>query len=779
MRYVFGSFELDTATLELRREGELVEIEPQVFQLLAHLIENRERVLSKDDLIEAIWGGRIVSDAAVSSRIKLVRRAVDDDGRRQEVIKTVHGKGFRFIAELDDAPSEDSAPAPEVRPPTSPSNWKRLAVPAGLVAIALVCLVILLQLFPSRSVSGGAKVAVLPVVNDTGDASLDWTELGLMSLLIQDLGSRSELPLVDATTVMVLADRFTPAIETDLSPSDPMTAALQDGHGVSHIVSARLTGTADNLTLEYRILNPRGEAVPASVSGDMASGLATEVSRRVAATLPRSGERRSDAQAQQFDDAFVAETYARGRDLQMQGQGAKAADMFRVAVAQDPDNLQLRLELARSTRLAGDLDDAQAQLDELLVEAQNADDTELQGAVLNGLGVVYTNAREDAKALAAYQAALDVLGPNGSASLRARALTNIGIIQRRQRDYEGAEETLGQALVTYEDAGYSSPPGHLLNTLALLKVQMRDVPQANEYLEQALVSFRMVGDRHAEAAVLHNLGTNWSEEGHYEKGRTLLLSALSMREKMGDVRGQMSSYGSLANVAINAGDAGAAMADAQAMIDLAKAHDDRYQLARAYGIASYVALVQGDWSASERYSASAEEIFTSLSRTRNAQREKVRQAVARGFAGSDEHAAVQDVIAWAVGDNQKGTQLSSLEALTVLSILDRDWPTALQHIDEAIALATELHFNSVVGRLAARQGLIRLMMGDTEGATASLGRAKAGFAEHRDTLLLEALLARSQGRTTEAAQLLDHAKEISGDNWLLLERLFTDAFDQG
>ena len=69
MIYRFGTYELDTGRLELRHDGELQAVEPQVFSLLVHLIENREHVVSKDDLIEAVWGGRIVSDATLSSRI--------------------------------------------------------------------------------------------------------------------------------------------------------------------------------------------------------------------------------------------------------------------------------------------------------------------------------------------------------------------------------------------------------------------------------------------------------------------------------------------------------------------------------------------------------------------------------------------------------------------------------------------------------------------------------------------------------------------------------------
>ena len=100
MIYAFEGYQLDTDKQELRLHGDVVAIEPQVFSLLLTLIENRELVLSKDRLIELIWAGRPLSDTVVSSRIKSARKAVGDDGSTQRVIKTVHKRGFRFVADV-------------------------------------------------------------------------------------------------------------------------------------------------------------------------------------------------------------------------------------------------------------------------------------------------------------------------------------------------------------------------------------------------------------------------------------------------------------------------------------------------------------------------------------------------------------------------------------------------------------------------------------------------------------------------------------------------------
>ena len=115
MIYAFGHFELDLATVELRAGGQAVSLEPQVFALLALLVENSERMVSKDEIIEKVWDGRVVSDAAVASRVKSARQALGDDGKAQHFIRTIHGQGYRFVAQARASRSAAAGPAVELR----------------------------------------------------------------------------------------------------------------------------------------------------------------------------------------------------------------------------------------------------------------------------------------------------------------------------------------------------------------------------------------------------------------------------------------------------------------------------------------------------------------------------------------------------------------------------------------------------------------------------------------------------------------------------------------
>jgi DNA-binding winged helix-turn-helix (wHTH) protein/alpha-beta hydrolase superfamily lysophospholipase len=101
VRYSFGDVVMDTDRFVLERDGVDVRIEPQVFDVLAHLVERRDRVVLKTELLDEVWGDRFVSESALTSRIKSARRVVGDDGVAQQVIQTVHGRGYRFVAPVE------------------------------------------------------------------------------------------------------------------------------------------------------------------------------------------------------------------------------------------------------------------------------------------------------------------------------------------------------------------------------------------------------------------------------------------------------------------------------------------------------------------------------------------------------------------------------------------------------------------------------------------------------------------------------------------------------
>ena len=128
MQFFFADHTLDTDRRELRRGSEPVAVEPQVFDLLVYLLRNRDRVVSKDDLIASVWGGRIVSDSTLTSRINAARKAVGDSGEDQKLIRTIPRKGLRFVGVVRTRSTATNRAGPENR--GDPGRRRRRLQPA-------------------------------------------------------------------------------------------------------------------------------------------------------------------------------------------------------------------------------------------------------------------------------------------------------------------------------------------------------------------------------------------------------------------------------------------------------------------------------------------------------------------------------------------------------------------------------------------------------------------------------------------------------------------------
>ena len=165
MQFLFADHTLDTDRRELRRGSEPVAIEPQVFDLLIYLMQNRNRVVSKDDLIASVWGGRIVSDSTLTSRINAARRAVGDSGEDQKLIRTIPRKGLRFVGAVRMQPNGEQSPR-ATRPPTDePHEPSRRALPP----------------------SDRPAIAVLPFINMSGDPEQEYFSDGISEDIITAL----------------------------------------------------------------------------------------------------------------------------------------------------------------------------------------------------------------------------------------------------------------------------------------------------------------------------------------------------------------------------------------------------------------------------------------------------------------------------------------------------------------------------------------------------------------------------------------------------------------
>ena len=238
MRFLFADHVLDTDTRELRGGSELVPIEPQVFDLLVYLLENHDRIVSKDDLINAVWNGRVVSDSTLTSRINAARKAVGDSGLNQTLIRTVARKGIRFIGEVRPEPGA-GGPAPQDRQPAA------------------------------APLSDRPAIVVLPFVNISSDVEQQYFADGITGNLTTDLSRIPDMLVISRNTAFAyqkkpidtkqigreLGVRYVLEGEVQRTGDQVrVTAQLIDAETDVHLWAERFTGTSDDLfTLQDEI----------------------------------------------------------------------------------------------------------------------------------------------------------------------------------------------------------------------------------------------------------------------------------------------------------------------------------------------------------------------------------------------------------------------------------------------------------------------------------------------------------------------------------------------
>ena len=245
MAWIFGDFRLDPDRFELSHSGAAVRLEPQVLALLFYLVRNRDRMVTKDEIAEDIWQGRAVSDASISSRIRSARKVVGDDGTAQKVIRTVHGRGFRFVAEVvethvaqvtETGPAPDPVSLPTSRPSIAILPFRPLAMPPGLAILA--------DAIPHEIIQALSRLRWLAVIARgssfrfrQSDADLDLvaTALGVRYLLsgsieIRGSGLAVTLELADSSSSQVIwGDR----LAAPLDGIDDLRTRI-----VAHLISA-------------------------------------------------------------------------------------------------------------------------------------------------------------------------------------------------------------------------------------------------------------------------------------------------------------------------------------------------------------------------------------------------------------------------------------------------------------------------------------------------------------------------------------------------------------
>ncbi|MEM9257311.1 MAG: winged helix-turn-helix domain-containing protein [Pseudomonadota bacterium] len=219
MIYQFGGYSLNTDNLTLLHNDVPIEVEPQVFAVLQALIENRDRAISKEELVSLVWKGRVVSDAAISSRIKTARQAIGDDGKSQRLIKTLHSFGFKFVAEV-----RESHPSPL----SGPISANETAADRD---------------------DGRASIVVLPLGLNKGAKADEVLAIGITHDIISSLSRLHWLRVIARASAFKLAD-------TQLATQD-----LHRTFGIDYSLAGFVHFTDGKITLHVQLNDARDDTV--------------------------------------------------------------------------------------------------------------------------------------------------------------------------------------------------------------------------------------------------------------------------------------------------------------------------------------------------------------------------------------------------------------------------------------------------------------------------------------------------------------------------------------
>jgi TolB-like protein len=291
LRYLFEDLVLDTDKRELCRGSEAVLIAPQVFDLLVYLIRNREHVTSKDDLIAAVWGRRVVTDAALATRLNSARAAIGDSGSEQRLIKTLQRKGIRFVGDVREVDGEVGATAPNAalmrtfspdKPTIAVLPFQNLSDDPGQDHFADGLVEdIITALSRFRSLFVFARQSSFTYKGKTVDIKQVGRELGVRYVLegsVRRAGARLRISgqLIDAgTAAHIWADRFDGMLDDMFDLQDKVTRQVVGAitpeldRAEMERASRRSTGNIDAVTAFYRGL-PHTEFPTSAENNDSA-----------------------------------------------------------------------------------------------------------------------------------------------------------------------------------------------------------------------------------------------------------------------------------------------------------------------------------------------------------------------------------------------------------------------------------------------------------------------------------------------------------------------------
>lgn len=493
--YRFGTFRLDPVKRELWRDDALVDAPARVFACLLYLIEHRERAVGRAELIEALWRRGNVSDTQLFQLILRARRLIGDEAERQDVIRTVAGFGYRWVApteRLSDPPPaaapakgpatplRDEAAAP--MPPTRPAarRWLALAA-AGIVAVAGAAILFAARhapvAQPRAAAYADARIAVLPLRVQAG-ADAAWVRFGGMDLVADRL-RRAGLAVQpsEATLGIVMA---APA------DADGGAARLRSTANIGLLVDGQVGRAGSAWQVALHAETPELPSLQSQASDADLTAALRSASDRLLLALGR-------APPAEAVDVALAEVLQRARAALLADDAGQARSLLEQAPEPLRKDPELRLMLAQIEARQGHFDVAETILTQLLDRPDGHDDAYLRMRALIARGSARLPLDRLVEAGNDFDAAIAVPGSATFVHALGDAYHGRGASETQRHDYAAAGNDLGRARVLLGQSGDALAVARVDLALALLDSMRGELAQAGPRYEQAARQFEVFG----------------------------------------------------------------------------------------------------------------------------------------------------------------------------------------------------------------------------------------------------------------------------------------------
>lgn len=492
----FGDCVIDILARTVTRSGSLQTFQPKVFDLTLYLIENRERVVPHGELLEQIWGRRVVLTSGVVARtVMKARRLIGDDVRQPFAIKTIHSIGYRFVAALE----QDTYDWPVRRPETASAP----------------------QVAPIQP-----TVAVLPFHNGTGRIDLSWIDLGLMANMIDLLAWRGQIKVLAAGDVLA-------AVGTDGDAISLPDAAdkLRRGLNATNVIQARLMQRGEALELRYECIGPHLSHLKGTLTGIDPLGLCSRLASIVAQIDPAGVQH--PAIDPERDDPFLRAAALRARQAIDAQRWETARCLLRVILDKRPDDIDASLDFGRCLARLRD-PHAREVLRGLLDRARQEELPRLEVNALHCLAVFELSCNRTGEARRLLDDGLNVARQEGDFRSELELLMTTSELLAGESNGEPARHALDRATMLAQMLGNQVATARALDLRGRLTMLCGNVQGAHDDFEQAVGICEEFGLQSSTSFSWTHLGYTIATQGRMKDAATCFDKAFDFGLRSGD-----------------------------------------------------------------------------------------------------------------------------------------------------------------------------------------------------------------------------------------------------